>query len=198
MSDWPAEIIASLVVSRTGSHTEPLSCGSVFISLGVFRSQFRSALHMQICSSEQWFLSLVLAEVLDITHYRIKGWTVLLTKKKLETVQHHQCTSQHPKLWSIQTLCWTRSLFKTCHSLLTFNVFLGQFVQMLPVIRNRFKKLQTHHNSFVPLNRQMRFISYVPCQIFSDKLLLLNLADCFVIWKQMFPKYVWQCAEKTQ
>lgn len=100
MSDWPAvEIIASLVVSRTGSHTEPLSCGSVFISLGVFRSQFRSALHMQICSSEQWFLSLVLAEVLDITHYRIKGWTVLLTKKKsFETVQHHQCTSQHPKL----------------------------------------------------------------------------------------------------
>lgn len=148
VSDWPAvEIIASLVVSGTGSQTQPLSCGCPYQSTAlssVSGSSGRGRLLHCTCKyapqNNAFYLSVV-AKVLDITHYRIKGWTVLLPKT---FVQHHQCTFQHPQLWSIQTPSWTRSLFKTCHSLLVFNVFLGRLVQMLPVIRNCFKKLRAH------------------------------------------------------
>lgn len=75
VSDWPAvEIIARLVVHGTGSHTPALSVWlptphpSTFIHPRVFRSQFYSSLHMQICSSKQ-YLSLVEAKLSDCTHY---------------------------------------------------------------------------------------------------------------------------------
>lgn len=55
---------------------------------------------MQIFSSEQLFLSLVKAEVLDVFHYRMNGWTVI----RIQSFVHHQYTFLHQKHKSVKIL----------------------------------------------------------------------------------------------
>lgn len=169
VSDWPVvEIIASLVVWGSGSHTQDLSVWlptpgpSAFISRWVFGSLFYSSLHMQICLSGQHFLSLVEAEFTMIS--LVIELKVGLCDSQKVFVQHYS-TFRHPKM----RLSLKVKFVKRCHSFLTFIFSPGWLVQMLPLIKNGFRKLQTQRSSFVPISSQIWSISFVPCQMFIDK-----------------------------